>query len=104
MATPYLTEPLSEAGKVMVGPVVAEDGITLSTARTIAAADIEISKNNAPFAVRAVVAPDAVLDKDGFYHVELGADDLVSGHVVVKIKTAGYLLATRKFTVLAVPQ
>jgi len=104
MATPYLAEPFSEAGKVMIGPIVAVDGTTLLSASTIANADITISKNNTAFAARAGQTPPAATkSEDGFYHVELGLDDLVDGHVVVKVAVAGHLIAIKKYAVL-VPQ
>jgi len=97
----YLAEPLSEEGNVMIGPIVAVNGTGLLAAANIANADIEISKNNNAFAARAGSTP-ATKSEDGFYHVLLGLDDLETGHVVVKVDVAGYLVATRKFAVLVV--
>lgn len=105
MATPYLAEPITMAGKVMVGPIVAVDGTTLLAAATIANADIKISKNNAAFATRVGNTDAAVKSENGFFHVELGASDVdTTGHVVVKVAVTGHLVSTKKFAVEAAPQ
>jgi len=94
-----LVEPLSDAGYVLVGPIVAVDGITLLAAANIADADIKISKNNAAFAARfGVTPPSALKSEDGFYIVALGVDDLPAiGHIVVKVAVAGHLIALKKY-------
>ncbi len=89
----------STATTVVIGPIVNEDGKTLATSATIAAADIKLVKDGGSFSAKNSTTAPVHLG-NGFYSVVLNATDTnTPGVFIISVKVTGCLVAWQQYTV-----
>ena len=97
-----MTEPLGSdsTGTVKIGPFLSSnDGKTPLTSLTITQSDVQLSKNNSPFAQKDQTG-NAVHDVNGWYDIPLNSNDVSeTGKLIVAVDMAAALPVWQRFDV-----